>query len=156
LPISWSLKTICVSSVNLTPLLSPPQSISLQSPKGCSFFSISSFFHLQSLAGRDYVDRYSHYFIYILTPLYCSNNSFFYSFSHKLRQFAIMIVPSLSTVLLASMGVVSVANAYSPNFMHVRAALERRQVRAQKPRNCHLDMPLTGEVEPEQQQQQWQ
>lgn len=42
-----------------------------------------------------------------------------------------MIVPNISTVLLASMGIVSAVNAYSPNFAHVRAALERRQVSTQ-------------------------
>lgn len=57
-----------------------------------------------------------------------------------LQQFAIMIVPNLSTVLLASMGIVSVANAYSPNFVHIRAALERRQVRAQFMGNFHRNI----------------
>lgn len=42
-----------------------------------------------------------------------------------------MIVPNISTILLASMGIVSAVNAYSPNFAHVRAALERRQVSTQ-------------------------
>lgn len=38
-----------------------------------------------------------------------------------------MIVPNISTVILASMGIASAVNAYSPNFANFRAALERRQ-----------------------------
>ncbi|KAL0637827.1 Pathogenicity cluster 5 protein d [Maublancomyces gigas] len=38
-----------------------------------------------------------------------------------------MIIPNISTVLLASVGIASAVNAYATNFAHVRAALERRQ-----------------------------
>lgn len=67
----------------------------------------------------------------------------FGSLQQFLRQFATMIFPNLSTVLLASIGIAEAVNAYSPTFVHVRAALERRQVNTLMPYANRHDISLT-------------
>lgn len=135
----------------LTLLLPSLHSICLQSSKGSSFISIiPSFIYIHSPAEITLI-----VILFVSSILYRSKKIHSFFALPQFLQLAIMIVPNISTIILASMGIASAVNAYSPNFANFRAALERRQqVSTQIFHDVHNSLTHKKEQQPT--RKQWQ